>query len=133
MLLTYLHSLWLGSGAVAGAGDIGVARAARGRCVLHGAGQTGTPLRGESRRHLRRRRRDTPTEKQQEGKLPGSGSRQSAATSKLPRQPSHLKSNVSSHAMFLTGRLGWRFGAKIRARAIAYAFWPRLFFAFLRC
>ena len=31
LLLTYLHSLWLGSGAVAGAGDIGVAGAARGR------------------------------------------------------------------------------------------------------
>lgn len=31
MLLTYLHSLWLGSGAVAGAGDIGVAGAARSR------------------------------------------------------------------------------------------------------
>lgn len=60
MLLTYLHSLWLGSGAVAGAGDIGVAGAARGRYVLHGSGRTGTPLRVESRR--RRHRRGHPTE-----------------------------------------------------------------------
>lgn len=119
MLLTYLHSLWLGSGAVAGAGDIGVARATRGRYVLHGAGQIGTPLRGESRRHLRRRRRDTPTEKQQEEKLPGSGSARAAATSKLPRQPSLLLSHVSSHAMFFTAQLGQRIRSKTQARAIA--------------